>query len=301
MAQLRKTDLAVGGVVALAGLLATKRRPVAGALLFGAGITGVALLDGAARAKLSGHAQPATYDPVNTLKPLADDIWTVDSGPLHGIAPLRMTVIRLPDGSLLLHSPTTSTAALRAELDRIGPVRALLAPNPAHWMFAPEWQRTYPQALTWAAPGLRERSQVQKAGMRIDHDLPGGTPEQWAGVLDLVPVPGGLGFTEIAVFHRPSRTLILTDLVLNLEPQRLPALVRPLVRLLGSMAPHGHAPAHLRGIMRAGGEAAQQAAARLVALRPERLVFAHGRMFDGDATAALRTSLSWLLPKEETI
>ena len=273
--------------MALAGLLATRRRPVAGALLFAAGLAGAALADAAMRAKATGQAQPATYDPVDMPKPLADDIWVVDSGPLHGITPLRMTVIRLPDGGLLLHSPTTSAATLRAELDRIGPVRALLAPNPAHWMFVPEWQRTYPQAVTWAAPGLRDRSQVKKAGMRIDHDLPGGAPTEWTGTLDLVPVPGALGFTEIAVFHRPSRTLVLTDLVLNLEPQRLPALLRPLVRLLGSMAPRGRAPAHVRTIMRAGGEAAQQAAARLVQLRPERLVFAHGRLFDGDADGGI--------------
>ena len=301
MTELNRTDIAVGGAVALAGLLATRRQPVAGALVFAAGLTAAAFGDGALRAKATGRADPASYDPVNTLKPLAPDIWTVDSGPLHGAVPLRMTVIRLPDGGLLLHSPTTSTPALRAELDRIGPVRALLAPNPAHWLFAPEWQRTYPQAVTWAAPGLRARTPVRKAGMRIDHDLPGGAPAGWAGVLDLVPVPGALGFTEIAVFHRPSRTLVLTDLVLNLEPRRLPAILRPLVRLLGSMAPQGRAPAHVRAIMRAGGEAAQHAAAQLVQLRPQRVVFAHGRMFDGDATAALQRSLSWLLPKEKTI
>ena len=67
----------------------------------------------------------------------------------------------------------------------------------------------------------------------------------------------------------------------NFEPKRLPAVLRPVARLAGNTAPDGRAPAHIRAIMRAGGEAAQAAAAQLVALRPERLVFSHGRMFEG--------------------
>ncbi len=299
MPKLSKFDFAVGGAVAVAGIVATRRRPVGGTLLFAAGVTAVAVADAALREQLTGTALPVTYDPVDTLKPLAGDIWTVDSGPLHGVAPLRMTVIRLPDGSLLLHSPTRSTPGLRAELDRVGPVRAILAPNLAHWMYAPEWQRCYPEARTWAAPGLANRDQVRKAGMRIDHELSGDEPSPWPGTLDLIPVPGALGFTEIGVFHQPSRTLVLADLVQNFEPQRLPALLRPLARLAGNSAPNGRAPAHLRAIVRAGGQRAQQAAARLVALHPDRLVFAHGLLIEGDAAGALARSLAWLLPKEQ--
>ncbi len=299
MPTLSKFDFAVGGAVATAGLIATRRRPLAGTLLFAAGLTGVAVAESVLRERIAGTALPVTYDPVDTLKPLADGLWVVDSGPLHGVAPLRMTVIRLPDGGLLLHSPTRSTPALRAELDRTGPVRAILAPNLAHWMYAPEWQRTYPEAQTWAAPGLARRKQVKQAGMRIDHELSGDVPAAWAAMLDLIPVPGALGFTEVAVFHRPSRTLILADLVQNFEPQRLPAPLRPLARLLGNTAPGCHAPAHLRAVMRAGGREAQRAAAHLVQLRPERVVFAHGRMFEGDAAAELTRSLAWLLPKED--
>ncbi len=300
MVQLSKFDFAVGGAVATAGLVATRRRPVAGMLLFAAGVTAVAVADAMMRAKLRGTAQSPTYDPVDTLKPLADGIWVVDSGPLHGIAPLRMTVIKLTDGGLLLHSPTSSTPQLRAELDRLGPVRALLAPNLAHWMHVTEWQRTYPTAETWAAPGLRGRKQVREAGLRVDHELTSAAPPQWADVLDLVPVPGALGFVEIAVFHRPSRTLVLTDLVQNFEPTRLPALLRPLARLAGNTAPNGRAPAYLRAIIRAGGRPAQDAAAHLVQLHPERVVFSHGRMFETNAADALARSLEWLLPKDAT-
>ena len=177
--------------MATAGVIATRRRPVAGTLLFAAGVTAVALADAALRAKLRGDAQPPTYDPVDTLKPLADGIWVVDSGPLHGVAPLRMTVIRLPDGGLLLHSPTRSTPQLRAELDRIGPVRALLAPNLAHWLHAVEWQRTYPRRRPMPHPACAAASRCRRPGLRIDHELDPkrdgcAAPAAWADMLELV-------------------------------------------------------------------------------------------------------------------
>ena len=155
MPKLTKFDFAVGGAVATAGVIATRRRPVAGTLLFAAGITAVAVAEATLRAKLKGTDLPVTYDPVDTLKPLADGIWIVDSGPLHGVAPLRMTVIRLPDGGLLLHSPTRSTPGLRAEMDALGPVRAIVAPNLAHWMYARSGNAPTPRQNSGLRPAYR--------------------------------------------------------------------------------------------------------------------------------------------------
>ncbi len=237
----------------------------------------------------------ATYQPTDTLKPIADDLWIVDSGPMYGALPLRMTVVRLPGGGLLLHSPTRYTSALAKQLEALGPVRALFAPNFAHWTHLREWQQGCPGVVTWAAPGLRRRRQVRKAGVAVDHDLTDAAPPEWGGAIELVTVPGGLGFREVALFHVPSRTLVLADLVQNLERQRLPALLRPLARLAGNTAPDGRAPAHLRALVRLNG-GAQKAAERLLALRPDRVLFAHGLPFEGDATAELRRSLRWLVP-----
>ena len=242
----------------------------------------------------SPHGARSTYLPVDAPKLLAEDVWIVDSGPLGGILPLplRMTVIRLPGGNLLLHSPTRLTAPLRDAIDRIGPVGFLFAPNIAHWMFLRDWQRAYPAAQTWAAPGLRKRRAVRRAAVTVDHELSDIAPSVWGGAIHLVVMPGGFGFREIALFHLPSRTLVLTDLVLNLEPTRLPAPARAFAMLAGM---NGRAPIYLRALVKLAGAPAARAAAALVALRPDRVVFAHGRMFEQDATAALERSLGWLL------
>ena len=242
-----------------------------------------------------------TYPPLDVLKPVAPDLWIVDSGPLSGPLPLpvRMSVVRLSDGSVWLHSPTRFDEALARSIEAIGPIRHLVAPNIAHWTFLAGWQRRFPQAVTWAAPNLRRRGQVRRrieAGeLRLDRDLDEQSPEDWAGDIRQTLVPGGLGFREVAFFHTASRSLILTDLVLNLEPHKLPRHLRPPMRLIGATAPDGRAPIYLRLAVCLGGRAASRAAAALVALAPQRVLFAHGAWFERDATPALLRSLRWLL------
>lgn len=239
-----------------------------------------------------------TYPPLDVLKPVAFGLWIVDSGPIRAAGlplPVRMTVVRLADGGIWLHSPTRYDAGLHRTIEALGPIRHLVAPNVAHWTYLKEWQRHCPQALTWAAPNLRQRRQVQRAGLRLDRDLADAAPPEWSGDLTQVVVPGGFGFREIAFHHAASATLILTDLVLNLEPGKLPLPMRPLLRLAGATAPDGRAPIYLRLIVSLRKRTAARAAAALVALAPERVVFSHGAWFDRNGTAELRRSLRWLL------
>ena len=166
---------------------------------------------------LSATDIKATYPPLDVLKPVAENLWIVDSGPLRRLGvplPIRMTVARLDTGEIWLHSPTRFTPVLHAALERLGPVRHLVAPNSAHWMFLQDWQKHCPEALVWAAPGLRDRGTVRRAGLRLDTDLSDTAPEAWEGEIAQKVVSGGLGFREVAFLHCPSRTLLLTDLVL---------------------------------------------------------------------------------------
>jgi hypothetical protein len=238
------------------------------------------------------------YAPVDVLKPVANGVFIVDSGPLRIMGlplPIRMTVVRLASGDVLLHSPTRYDAQLRDQIEAVGPIRHLVAPNVAHWSFLKDWERECPEAVTWAAPGLRERSQVKASGVRLDHDLPERSPPEWAGDIEQAIVPGAAGFREVAFFHPPSRTLILTDLVVNLEAEKLPLAARAFAWATGTLAPNGRAPAYLRLIVKRRRAAARTAASELVALGPERVIFAHGRWFDRDGTTQLRRSLAWLL------
>ena len=308
-------DALSGAALCAAGLLMRRRRPGERALLIGVGLSELAVVALSSATPVSGPGQgtgpvgrlvdpglagpdQAGYPPLDTPKPVAEGVFVIDSvlpGVLGLTLPVRMTVIRLPGGDLLLHSPTRFSAGLKAELETLGRIRHLVAPNIAHWTFLDAWQRACPGATTWAAPGLRERSQVRRSGVRLDRDLVDAAPPEWGDSIGLTAVPGGLGFHELALFHRPTRTLVLTDLVLNLEAHKLPAALRSLARLLGVTAPDGMPPPYLRAVIKLRRQAAARAASGLLEQRPDRVIFAHGRWFERDGTAALRQSLRWLV------
>ena len=246
----------------------------------------------------AGHVTGYGYPPFDTPKAVADGIWVVDAEPIRAMGvtlPVRMTVARLGGGALWLHSPTRFSPELLRKLEPLGPVGHLVAPNVAHWTFLTEWQRHCPEAKTWAAPNLRRRLQVRASRVQIDHELGDGAPPAWSADLEQVVVSGAGGYREVAFFHPRSRTLLLTDLVLNLEPERLPALSRAYARLAGVRAPEGGTPTYLRVPLRLRRREAAAAAERLLAWAPERVIFAHGRWFESDGTRQLRRALGWLL------
>lgn len=280
----RQFDLLGGAALGLVGA-ALGSKPL---FAMAAATVGSALFSAA-----HGHDAPDTlYRPLDVPKAFGPDMWLVDSEIGPGV-PVRMTAVRLEDGSMLLHSPTRFSSGLRQALEAIGPIRHLVAPNSAHWMFAKAWQDAVADARLYAAPGLRERGPVQRAGLRIDEVLTDVPPAAWGGAFEQVVVPGGVGFREVAMFHVPSRTVLMTDLVQNFEPRKLPWLLRPLAWLLGNTSPASRAPAHLRAVV-GGATGAAAAARRVVAWRPERILVTHGAPIVTDATERLRRSLSWL-------
>src|SRR5262249_57019657 len=78
------------------------------------------------------------HEPINVFKSMGPDIGIVD-GPFEYLTvggvtlPLpfttRMTVVRLSNGNLFLHSPIKFDEALASELQRIGAIRHLVSPN----------------------------------------------------------------------------------------------------------------------------------------------------------------------------
>lgn len=245
----------------------------------------------------SDLAHDLSYPPLNVPKQVADGVWIVDAAPVHagGIPlPIRMTVLRLAGGELLLHSPIPYRPELQHALERLGRIGHLVAPSVGHWMFLKDWQAACPNAITWAVPGLEDRGQVRRSGVRIDAELGDRSPRVWANEIDQVLIAGPV-FKEVALYHRATGSLLLTDLIINLEADLLPVLIRPLARVLGIVAPDGKAPLYLRLLLRTNRRAVADAARRLVAFEPERVIFTHGHWFERNATEELRRSLRWLL------
>ena len=238
----------------------------------------------------------ATYPPLDIPKAVAEGVWIIDSGPINAMGlklPLRMTIFRLRNGDLLLHSPTPFSAEMAKAVEALGRVQHLIAPNIAHWTFLADWQRAYPDATTWAAPGLRDRAQVRASSVRFDAELGETAPTEWADTLSQGIVQGGAGFNEVWFFHRKTRTLVLVDLIENLDPGKLPPIARLLMQ--ASAATRGTTARYLRLPVRLGGAGAKKAVQAIVALEPDRVIFAHGSPFDRDGAAELKRAFKWLV------
>lgn len=240
---------------------------------------------------------PITYPPINTLKPVAKDVWIVDGpeirfGPpgLKMPFPTRMTILRLAQG-LLVHSPTELTAGLRAQVEALGAVRWIIGPNRIHYWWIPQWREAFPAAEVFLAPRIREQAGGHIGFEARTLDGTGGYP--WDGEVDTLPVAGGY-MTEVEFFHRASRTLILTDLIENFEPRKLSFWMRLLTWLGGVLDPHGSMPRDMRVGFSDKAEL-RRAIETMIGWAPERIILAHGRWYEANGAAELKRAFGWLM------
>ena len=243
------------------------------------------------------------YAPINTLKPVADNVWIVD-GPIIRFGmpwpkmpfPTRMTIVRLDGGALFIHSPTALTDELRDEIAAIGRPRWIIGPNRLHYWWIPDWKRAYPDAEIYLAPRIQEQAhgRIRCEFKLLDRDA--GYP--WDATIASLPIAGGF-MTEVEFFHRASRTLILTDLIENFEADKTRSpITRWLYRWAGVLSPHGGMPRDMRLTFRKRRPALRAALQTMIEWEPARIIIAHGRWFDSDGASALERSFAWLLDRE---
>jgi len=224
------------------------------------------------------------------LRELAPDLWVAERPQrfLGLEVGARMTVIRLRDGSLLLHSPLRLDSELRGELDARGPVRFAVAPNRLHHLYAGEVVRAYPDVRLWVGPGVeRKRPDLQIAGVLDDE-----APPEWRGEVDQVFFRGRPYENEVVFLHRASRTLLLCDLAFNFGPQ-VPWATRLVARVLGSYRHFG--PSRFDPLLIRDRVASRRSLEQILAWDFDRVVLAHGDVFETGGRAALRDGYAWLL------
>ena len=223
------------------------------------------------------------------LRPLAPGLWVAER-PLRFLGMelgARMSVLRLGDGGLLLHSPVRLDPHLRAELDGLGPVRALVAPNRFHHLFVADYLAAFPDARGYAAPGL-ERKRADLGFYDVLDDEP---PPLWAGRLDQLVFRAMPILNEVVFFHPATRTLIVTDLVFNVQRAES-AIDRVLLRLDGVYRRVAIGRVERRFVR--DRRAARAAIDRVLAWDFDRLVLAHGDVLEHGGREALRAAFAWL-------
>ena len=226
----------------------------------------------------------------SALDEVAEGVWLA-SEPVSIVGmPLsvNMTVLRLDSDALVVHSPLEATPALVEEVAALGRVRHLYAPNTFHHRRLAEWQAAYPDATLHAPRGLFGK----RDDLRIDRLFDAPPPGEWANQLDEVEI-AGFRLEEAVLFHRPSGTLVVTDLFHNVgRPSSRWA--RIYTRLMGF-----YDRVALSRVIRSTAftdeAAAREAVSHIAAWPVERIVVGHGAPIVEGAREAFDGAVAWLL------
>jgi hypothetical protein len=224
------------------------------------------------------------------LRPLGPELWVAERPQSFYGLPVgtRMSVMRLADGSLLLHSPVSLDLELRKQLDALGPVRFVVVPNRVHHLYAGAVEASYPDVRVWVAPGISEKRPDLVHQAVLDDEA----PVEWRGQVDQVFFRGRPYENEVVFHHRASRTLILCDLAFNFREGTHP-LTRILMQMIWSYDRFG--PSRLDPLLIRDRAAARASLEKILAWDFDRVVLAHGDVLERGGREALRTGYAWLL------
>jgi hypothetical protein len=271
---------AMGAALAIMGLFA---------LVFSL-IAPAALDRTAPPARRKAGPQPVTA--VTGLTKVADGVHCAQTPLIFYGLPMgaRMTVLELGDGKLLVHSPIEATELLLDAVRELGEVAFIVAPNALHHMWVAEWARHFPEAQLVAAPTLEFR----RSDIAWTTTLRGARPEvPWdSDVVDASVVEGHKLIEEIVLLHKPSGTLVVADMILNLghrdDLRRSVRWVLELATMNKRPAPPPEWKLTLYDTARV-----RAAADRIESWSFDRIVVAHGAHVTEDAKAVFRDAFAF--------
>jgi Domain of unknown function (DUF4336) len=196
-----------------------------------------------------------------------------------------MTVVRLRDGSLWVHSPISPTPDLIDDLRSLGTVRYVVAPNKSHHLFFLAFLNAHPDAQGLVSAGLELKRPDLSRFQQIPREAP------WTSEIQGFFIEGLPILNETVWFHIDSGTLILTDLLFCFgESNRgIAALVSKLLGVYGKL-----------GMSRTMKLAVKdkRALARSVlpslSLPVQRVVVAHDQIVEEQPQQKLKEAFAWL-------
>lgn len=171
-----------------------------------------------------------------------DTVWTFDQlqGIFYVVVPIRMTVVKLKEGGLLVYAPIAPTPECVRLVEELvashGRVKYIILPTISgleHKVFVGPFARRFPDSQIFVAPKqwsfpvnlplswlgipakrtqvLPEDSSKTPFGNQFDYEILG-------------PIELGAGrFAEVALLHKSSNTLLVTDSIVSV-PEQPPAI-----------------------------------------------------------------------------
>ncbi|WP_009632501.1 DUF4336 domain-containing protein [Synechocystis sp. PCC 7509] len=233
------------------------------------------------------------------LKEIATDIWVADAPfKYFGLSVgTRMTVIRLANQELAVISPIPVDNETSQQLNKLGTVSHIIAPNLYHYIFAADFKALYPKAIFWATSGM----EVKKPELPIDRII-SNDAESFPSDLQCVLFDGfktlglkGLDIVnEWVFFHAKSRTLILTDIAFHFD-NSFPLITQFAARLLGGY--NSLSPSLLEKVATIEKTKVKQAVQKILDWDFERVIMAHGSIINSQGKQKFKAGYESFLNK----
>ncbi len=200
-----------------------------------------------------------------------------------------MAVIRLSSGGLFVQSPAELTPEVKTALDDLGDVRFVAPTSKLHGhLHMEQYRAAYPDAELLAAPGLPAR----RPDLRFDRLL-GSTPDpRWSADIDQTALMGNWWITELAFYHRPSRTVILGDMGYHITKNS--SLEMRLLGRLGGIYERIGQPLEYKLTVR-NEDTLRESIRNVLAWEFDRVIPGHGDIIESGGREAVRDGFRWLL------
>lgn len=223
------------------------------------------------------------------LKQIAENLWTADGSMrlLDADITIRMTVVRLADNKLVLISPISMTELMVDALTQLGTVAYIVAPNLTHHLYAEQAKQQFPSAQLLVAPGLPKK----RKQLAFDYVFDNQCFTPWEGELKHLVFTALPLLNEVIFYHGESRSLILTDLLCNIQ-----AIDRSLfglyIRLSGVY--QTLAMSRLFRFLIRNKTHARDLLGQALQWDFDRVVLAHGEIIESGGKVKFKEALSWL-------
>jgi hypothetical protein len=196
----------------------------------------------------------------------------------------RVTVIRLWSGELVIHSTGPFSADDIVAINALGKPVWLVEATNVHDTFAREGSTAFPLARYFAPPAFEKFSGIATQSLAAP-------PADWSGELDVLPLGGVPKVREHAFFHRPSRTLIVADLLFNVGSE-MSAWTRLLLRLVAGLKGGPGVSRIFRKLAIRDPAALRTSLRKMLEWDFDRVIVAHGNVIETGGKRALTDALT---------
>lgn len=229
--------------------------------------------------RATGGPQPAG------VIPLAENLWIERFD--FAVAGVRLgkvtTMLRLASGEVILHSAGPWRPEHVAAWQALGAVRWIVEATCIHDTFARQAASLYPDVAYLVPKGFP----LELTTMRPLWPA----PAEWGEEISLFKLLGMPRVRETVLLHRPSRTLVVADLVFNL-PRLSHAWSRAALRWASGLKSYPGTSRLFRAAIRDRRAFARSVDA-ILAEDFDRVVMAHGDVIETGGRVALAAALGW--------